>query len=62
MCELTVAVSHPPNRRRTGGSGGATQRGVRSDLGGVSQLTLWRQGVSLVRFIFTFYFCKPSAI
>jgi hypothetical protein len=27
MCELTLAVSHP-HRRRTGGSGGATKRGV----------------------------------
>jgi hypothetical protein len=39
MCQLTLAVSHP-HRRRTGGSEGATRRGVRSDLGGVSQLTL----------------------
>jgi hypothetical protein len=30
----------PPHRRRTGGSGGATRRGVWSDLGGFSQLTL----------------------
>jgi hypothetical protein len=43
MCELTLAVSHP-HKRRPGGLGGATQRGVRSDLGGVSQLTYWRQG------------------
>jgi hypothetical protein len=48
MCELTLAVSHPPHRRRTCGSRGATQRGVRFDLGGVSQLTLWRQGWTLV--------------
>jgi hypothetical protein len=27
MCELTLAVS-PPHRRRTSGSGRATQRGV----------------------------------
>jgi hypothetical protein len=27
-------------------------------LGGVSQLTFWRQGRSLVRFIFTFYFVR----
>jgi uncharacterized membrane protein YccF (DUF307 family) len=57
MCELTLAVSHP-HRRRTGGSGGATQRGVWSDLGGVSQLTLWHQGWSLVRSIFNFYFVR----
>jgi hypothetical protein len=55
MCELTLAVSHP-HRRRTSGSRGATQRGVWSDLGGVPQLTLWRQEWSLVRFIFIFYF------
>jgi hypothetical protein len=54
MCELTLAVSHP-HRRRTGCSRGATQRGVRFDLGGVSQLTLWRQGWTLDRFIFIFY-------
>jgi hypothetical protein len=59
MCELTIAVSHP-HRRRTCGSRGATQRGVWSDLVGVSQLTLWRQGRFLVRFIFTFYFVRLS--
>jgi hypothetical protein len=36
MCELTLAVS-PPHRRRTGGSRGATYRGVRFDLDGVSR-------------------------
>jgi hypothetical protein len=57
MCELTLAVSHP-HRRRSGGSRGATQRGVRLNLGGVSQLTLWRQGWTLVHFIFIFYFVR----
>lgn len=57
MCELTLVVSHPA-QEKTCGSRGATQRGVRSDLGGVSQLTLWRQGWSLVRFIFIFYFVR----
>jgi hypothetical protein len=57
MCELTLAVSHPPHRRRTGGSSGATYRGVRFDLGGVSKLTL-RQGWSLVHFTFIFYFVR----
>jgi hypothetical protein len=57
MCELTLAVSHP-HRRRTGGSRGATQRGVLLDLGGVSQLTYWRQRWTLVRSIFIFYFVK----
>ena len=57
ICELTLAVSHP-HKRRTGGSRGATQRGVRLDLGGVSQSTLWRQGWTLVRFIFIFYFVR----
>jgi hypothetical protein len=51
-------LSHTPHRRRTGGSGGATQRGVWSDLGGVSQLTYWRQRWILVRFIFIFYFVR----
>jgi hypothetical protein len=48
----------PPHRRRTGGSRGATQRVVRLDLGGVSQLTLWCQGWTLVRFIFIIYFVR----
>jgi hypothetical protein len=51
-------LSHTPYRRRTGGSRGATQRGVRLDLGGISQLTLCRQGWTLVRFIFMFYFVR----
>jgi hypothetical protein len=57
MCELTLAVSRP-HRRSTGGSRGATQRGVRFDLGGASQLTFWRQGWTLVRSIFIFYFVR----
>jgi hypothetical protein len=48
----------PPHRRRTSGSRGATQRGVRFDLGGVSQLTFSRHGWILVRFIFKFYFVR----
>ena len=59
MCELTLAVSHP-HRRRTGGSRGAKQRGVRFDLVGVSQSTLWRQGWTLVCFIFISYFVRLS--
>jgi hypothetical protein len=55
-CVSSPLLSHTPHRRRTGGSRGATQRGVRFDLGGISQLTLWRQGRSLVHFIFIFYF------
>jgi hypothetical protein len=51
-------LSHTPHRRRTGGSRGATQRGVRFDLGGVSQLTFWREGWILDPFIFTFYFVR----
>jgi hypothetical protein len=51
-------LSHIPHRRSTGGSRGATQRGVRLDLGGISQSTLWRQGWTLVRFIFIFYFVR----
>jgi hypothetical protein len=54
--------AHPccltPPRRRTGGSGGATPRGVWLDLGGVSQLTLWHQGWTLVWSIFIFYFVR----
>ena len=57
MCELTLAVSHP-HRRRTGGSSGATHRGVRFDLGDVSQLTFWRQGWILDPVIFIFYFVR----
>jgi hypothetical protein len=58
-CVSSHLLSHtPPHRRRIGGSNGATQWGVRFDLGGVSQLTLWRQGWTLVRFIFIFYFVR----
>jgi hypothetical protein len=58
-CVSSPLLSHtPPYRRRTGGSRGATQQGVWSDLGGVSQLTLWRQGWTLIRFIFIFYFVR----
>jgi hypothetical protein len=60
FCELTLAIYKPPHRRWTGGPGGATQWGVRLDLGGVSQSTLWRQGWILVRFIFIFYFVRLS--
>jgi hypothetical protein len=59
MCELTLAVSHP-HRRRTCGSSGAVYQGVRFDLGGVSQLTFWRQGWILDPVIFIFYFVRLS--
>jgi hypothetical protein len=49
---------NPPHRRRAGGPGGAAQRGVRFDLGDVSQSTLWRLGWTLVRFTFIFYFVR----
>jgi hypothetical protein len=49
---------NPLYRRRSGGPGGAAQRGVQLDLGGVSQSTLWHQGWTLVRFIFIFYFVR----
>jgi hypothetical protein len=57
-CLSSPLLSHPPHRRSTGGSRGATQRGVWLDLGGVSQLTLWRQGWTLVHFILIFYFVR----
>jgi hypothetical protein len=57
MCELTLAVSHP-HRRRTCGSSGAVYQGVRFNLGGVSQLTFWRQGWILDPVIFIFYFVR----
>jgi hypothetical protein len=57
-CVSSPLLSHIPHRRRTGGSRGATQRGVWLDLGGVSHLTLWRQGWTLVHFIFMFYFVR----
>ncbi|KAL5647979.1 hypothetical protein ACJX0J_042334, partial [Zea mays] len=44
--------------RTTVGSSGAMYRGVRFDLGGVSQLTFWRQGWILDPVIFIFYFVK----
>jgi hypothetical protein len=51
-------LSHTPHRRRTGGSSGVTHRGVQFDLGGISELTFWRQGWILVRSIFIFYFVR----
>ena len=57
-CVSSPLLSHTPHRRRSGGSRGATQQRVWFDLGGVSQLTLWRQGWTLVRFIFIFYFVR----
>jgi hypothetical protein len=57
MCELTLAVSHSP----TGEVQVVQvelQRGVRFDLGGVSQLTFWRQGWMLDPFLFIFYFVR----
>jgi hypothetical protein len=55
-CVSSPLLSHTPHRRRMGGSGGASKWGVRSNLGGVSQLTFSRQGRSLVHFIFIIYF------
>jgi hypothetical protein len=57
-CVSSPLLSHTPHRRSAGGSRGATQRGVWFDLGGVSQLTFWRQGWILVRSIFIFYFVR----
>jgi hypothetical protein len=57
-CVSSPLLSHTPHRRSTGGSRGATQWGVWLDLGGVSQLTLWRQWWTLVCFIFIFYFVR----
>jgi hypothetical protein len=57
-CVSSPLLSHTPHRRRTGGSRGATQRGVRFDLGGISQLTLWRQGWTLVCLLFVIYFVR----
>jgi hypothetical protein len=51
----SLLLYHTPHRRRTVGSRGTAYWGVWFDLGGVSQLTLWRQGWTLVRFIFIFY-------
>jgi hypothetical protein len=57
-CVSAPLLSHTPHRRRTGGSRGATHRGVRFDLGGVSQLTFWRQGWILDPFTFIIYFVR----
>jgi hypothetical protein len=57
-CVSSPLLSHTPHRRRTGGSREATQREVRFDLGGIFQFTLWRQGWTLVRYIFIFYFVR----
>jgi hypothetical protein len=52
------SLSDTPHRRRTGGSSGATPRGVRFDLGGGSQLAFWRQRWILDPVIFIFYFVR----
>jgi hypothetical protein len=52
FCELTLAICKPPHMKRTGGPGGALQRGVRTYLGGISQLALRRQGI-----IFSSLYC-----
>ena len=53
-CVSSPLLSHTPHRRRTGGSRGATMRSsIRSRWCLPIDL---RQGRSLVRFIFTFYF------
>jgi hypothetical protein len=57
-CVSSPLLSHTPHRRRTCGSRGATQRGVWFNLGGVSELTFWRQGWILDPFIFIFYFVR----
>jgi hypothetical protein len=57
-CVSSPLLSHTPHRRRTGGSRGASYRGVRFDLGGVSQLTFWRQRWILDPFILIFYFVR----
>jgi hypothetical protein len=57
-CVSSPLLSHTPHSRRTGGSRGAAYRGVRFDLGGVSQLTFWRQGWILDPVIFIFYFLR----
>jgi hypothetical protein len=49
----------PPHRRRAGGSGGATRRGVWSDLGGVFQLTL--APTILSSFYIYLLFCNKSS-
>jgi hypothetical protein len=59
-CVRSLLLSHTSHTRSTGGSWGATPRGVRFGLGGVSQLTLWRQGWTLVRSIFIIYFVLLS--
>jgi hypothetical protein len=51
----SLLLSHTPHRRRAGGSGGAIGRGVWSDLGGVSQLTLAPTILSLF-YVYSFYF------
>ena len=57
-CVSSPLLSHTPPTGGSGGSRGATHRGVRLSLGGISQLTLWRQGWTLVRSIFIFYFVR----
>jgi hypothetical protein len=57
-CVSSPLLSHTPHRRSTSGSRGTTQRGVWFDLGGVSQLTFWRQRCILDPVIFIFHFVR----
>jgi hypothetical protein len=57
MCELTLAVSQPPQEKNRWFKR-STQWGAWLDLGGISQLTLWHQGWTLVCFIFIIYFVR----
>jgi hypothetical protein len=57
-CVSSPLLSHTPHTGKEQVVQEEPQRGVRFDLGGVSQLTLWRQGWTLVCFIFMFYFVR----
>jgi hypothetical protein len=57
-CVSSPLLSHTPHTGEAQVVQEKPQRGVRFDLGGVSQLTFWRQGWILDPVIFIFYFVR----
>jgi hypothetical protein len=57
MCELTLAVSHPPQEKNSWFKRSHTTRSLIWSRWRL-QVDLWHQGWALVRFIFIFYFVR----
>jgi hypothetical protein len=61
-CVSSPLLSHTPHRRRTCGSGGATKRGVWSDLGGVFPVDFLAPRMDFRSCDIYLLFCKTSAM